>query len=239
MKIDWNEKPDGIDMMELREFMKRAVSNNDIQLTDIEGIIFFERRRTLRSNDHIRLADVPAIEQKVEKNCRQYIETLQKLSYVETQTDSQKRVYYIQTIAGLAFAMASPKRFTRKAAQKQLDEFLRRCKELNGQEPDMDNPETICQVDEVIVYGSFSVNGTTDVGDVDLCVTWSVRDNDMYRKYNTMSFKKFGISEALNRAPEFLVMKKLRKGLNILSVGPQLPDGVEGKVLLKRVEVGS
>ena len=43
MKIDWNEKPDGIDMMELREFMKRAVSNNDIQLTDMEGIIFFER----------------------------------------------------------------------------------------------------------------------------------------------------------------------------------------------------
>jgi len=239
MKIDWNEKPDGSDMMELRDFMKRAVSNSDIQLTDMEGIIFFERRRALRSQNHIRQADVPAIEQKVEKNCRQYIETLQKLGYVETQTDSQKRVYYIQTIAGLAFAMASPKRFTRKAAQKQLDEFLRRCKELNGQEPDIDSPETICQVDEVIVYGSFAVDGTTDVGDVDLCVTWSVRDNDLYRKYNSRSFKKFGISEALNRAPEFLVMKKLRKGLNILSVGSQLPDGVEGTVLLKRVEVVS
>jgi hypothetical protein len=39
MKIDWNEKPDGISMVELRDFTRRAVSNNELRITRLEGII--------------------------------------------------------------------------------------------------------------------------------------------------------------------------------------------------------
>ena len=34
MKIDWNEKPDGIDIKLLQEFMKRSVPNKDVCNTD-------------------------------------------------------------------------------------------------------------------------------------------------------------------------------------------------------------
>ena len=48
MKIDWNEKPDGISMVELRDFTRRAVSNNEFRITRLESIIFREQRRALR-----------------------------------------------------------------------------------------------------------------------------------------------------------------------------------------------
>ena len=153
------------------------------------------------------LDDVPALEQKVEANCKGYIDALLKLGYIEVRADIIDDVYYMQTIAGTAFAMASPKRYTRKAAQKQLDEFLRRFRELNSQSPSLDTPETICQVDSVILYGSFSKDDSLDVGDVDLCLTLSIRDQDLYRKYVTKSFKQFGTADALNHNPVFSCQK--------------------------------
>jgi hypothetical protein len=231
MKIDWNEKPDGIRMVELRDFIRRAVSNNEFRITRLEVIIFREQRRALRQASG---PDVLAVRQSIEKDCKQYLETLLKLEYIETITDPKFGEHYMQTVAGAAFAMASPKRFTRKAAQKQLDEFLRRCQELNTQAPNIENPETICQVDSVIVFGSFAADGTTDVGDVDLCLTLSVRDTAMFQKHIRKAFHSLAVSDALQRAPENLALKKLRKGLNILSIGINLPDGVSGKYLLKR-----
>jgi hypothetical protein len=235
-KIDWNEKLDGISVAELRDFIRRAVSNNELRITRLEGIIFREQRRALRQASG---SDVLAIRQKVEKDCKHYLETLQKLEYIETITDPNFGNHYMQTVAGAAFAMASPKRFTRKAAQKQLDEFIRRCQKLNSQAPNIENPETICQVDSVIVYGSFATEGTTDVGDVDLCVRITIQDEVLYRKYGSMLFERFALADALNHAPESQAMKKLRKGLNILSIGTQLPEEVSGTTLLKRDETVS
>lgn len=74
----------------------------------------------------------------------------------------------------MAFAVTRPKWFARKAALKQVDEFLRLCRKLNEQSPNVDKPETICQIDEVVVYGSFAVDGRTDFGNVDLCVTIAI-----------------------------------------------------------------
>jgi len=235
MKIDWAEKPDGIDMTELRDFMKRAIANDDIQLTGLQNIIFYEQRR-IKCMQHPRIEEIRAIEQKVEVDCKSYISALLKLGYIEVRPEITDDVYYMQTISGTAFAMASPKRFTRKAAQKQLDEFLRRCNELNNQAPNLDVPETICQVDSVILFGSFAKDALSDVGDVDLCLNISVRDQDLYNKYNSKSFIQYGVAETLNRNPIFLARKKLRKGLNILSIGSQLPEGSKGVTLFERVE---
>ena len=84
MKIDWNEKPDGISMVELRDFTRRAVSNNELRITRLESIIFREQRRALRQASG---PDVLAIRQKIEKDCKQYLETLLKLEYIETMTE--------------------------------------------------------------------------------------------------------------------------------------------------------
>jgi hypothetical protein len=233
MKIDWNEKPDGIAMIELRDFMRRAVSNSELRITHLQNIIFGEQRRALRN---VTCPDVQAVRQRIEKDCEQYLEALQKLEYIETFTDPISGDHYRQTVAGAAFSMAIPKRFTRKAAQKQLDEFIRRCQELNAQSPNINIPETICQVDALILYGSFAADDTTDVGDVDLCLTLSVRDQALFLDHIRKVFQTFATAEALQRGPENLALKKLRKGLNILSIGNQLPEGVSGKYLLKRDE---
>jgi hypothetical protein len=231
MKLDWNEKPGGFDLLELRDFMKRNVSNNEYSITRLEGIIFGEQQRAIRQAS---APDIPAIRQRIEQDCQQYLQTLLKLEYIQTIPDPNFGDHYMQTLAGTAFAMAGPKRFTRKAAQKQLDEFLRRCRELNSQLPNIENPESICQVDSVIVFGSFAADGTTDVGDVDLCLTLSVRDTHMFHTHIRQAFHSLATAEALQRAPEILALKKLRKGLNILSIGTQLPDGVSGKCLFAK-----
>jgi hypothetical protein len=233
MKIDWNEKPEGLSLLELRDFMKRAVSNNEFSITDLEGIIFREQQRALKQAF---APDIPAVRQRIEQDCNQYLETLLKMGYIQTITDPNFGDHYMQTLAGTAFAMASPKRFTRKAAKKQLDEFIRRCRELNSQAPNIGNPETICQVDAVILFGSFATECATDVGDVDLCLTLSVRERAMFHEHVRNTFHSLATFDALQRAPEILALKKLRKGLTILSIGTQLPDGVSGKYLLKRNE---
>jgi hypothetical protein len=233
MKIDWTEKPNGLDLLELRDFMKRSVSGTEISISTLASIFRHEWRRMVRTENPRQGADLPALRQKVETECLLSLATLQKLGYIEIIQDPPFGIHYSRTIAGAAFAMASPKRFTRQAAQKQLDEFIRRCQELNAQVPSLDHPETICRVEAVVVFGSFATEGITDVGDVDLCLTLSVRDRDLYRQHNSRSFKRFAVSEALKRAPDFQALKKLRRGLNILSIGTELPEGVNGTTLLK------
>ena len=225
MKLDWTEKPGGFDMRDLRDFMKRSVSNDEMTGTTLSYIISVERRRAIH-REHPRYDDFPALELKVEADCKRYLDTLVELGYIEIRADKPLDTYYQQTLAGSSFAMASPRRFSRKSAQKQLDEFLRRCRELNSQAPNIDDPETIYQVDSVTLFGSFANDDSSGIGDVDLCRILSIRDPDMYRKYGNTLIQEYALAEVFSHDPELQVRKRLRKGLTILSVGHQLPDGV-------------
>ena len=64
--------------------------------------------------------------------------------------------------------MTRPKQFTCKATPIQSDEFLRLCRELIEQSPNVDEPEINCQIDVVIVYDSLAVDGITDFGNGNL-----------------------------------------------------------------------
>jgi hypothetical protein len=233
MEINWDEKPDGIAMKDLRDFIRRAIPGNEDLGADLEYIFWREWRREIRIQGH-RYATYPTAQQKVKANCIQYLETLQRLGYIEAQSGPGDEIFYSKTDLGAAFASARLKRYTRQAAQRQLDEFLQRCHDLNAQSPNVDQPATICQVDEVILYGSFANQDTASVGDVDVCLRLSVRDKNLFRQYLANTIHSMPVHEALGHLPDRLAVKKLRKGLNILSVGFELPDGITGISLLQQ-----
>jgi hypothetical protein len=230
MKIDWTARPNGIDMLELRDFLKSEITADDFAYTGLGYIIQRERLRQIRKYKP-RVELFPALEERAEEKCKLYLKTLLEHGYIELRPELPGDSYYKQTLAGSAFAMASRRRFSRKSAQKQLDEFLRRCRDLNTLPTDINVPESLCQVDSVILFGSFSNEDSDDVGDVDLCLTLSIKDQQLVHLYRTETFKQYFLNDAIRRDPEIMARKFLKKGLNILSIGSNLPDGVTGRTL--------
>jgi hypothetical protein len=51
LKIDWTEKPNGIAMLELRDFMKRSISKTEGNISTLESILHHEWHRGVRIQD--------------------------------------------------------------------------------------------------------------------------------------------------------------------------------------------
>lgn len=101
---------------------------------------------------------------------------LEKEGYVETFTEFGYTRYQ-NTAKGGALSLASAaKPVSRATAQKRLDEFLARCREM-GSRPDM-----LFKVSRAVLFGSMLSEKET-VGDVDLAVTLAPKEQDRQKHF--------------------------------------------------------
>jgi predicted nucleotidyltransferase len=136
---------------------------------------------------------------------------------------------------GNKLKQASLRRYSRAAAQKQLNQFLDRCRTVNGMTPNMAEPLSLCEVMSVTVFGSYA-RGSMDVGDVDLVVKVQIRDVPEAHRYIEQVTKQI-FSQAAAHHPIVIAEIYLFKNLNILATTDILPGNL-GEDEVIRCDVG-
>lgn len=101
---------------------------------------------------------------------------LEKEGYVETFTEFDCNRYQ-NTAEGGALSLASAAKPVRRAtAQKRLDEFLARCREVRMR------PDMLFKVSRAVLFGSM-LSDKALVGDVDLAVTLAPKEHDREKHF--------------------------------------------------------
>ena len=202
MDIDWTQTPNGLRMLALRAFFRRHV---------------FRRAWISVVNQHAGPGwDTVAALQRVDAECRLYLETLCALGYLVTE-DGER---YYETDAGRAFASASPRRYRRVAARRQLADLLRRCLQLNASAPSLERPETLVRVQALRVFGEY-VSKTDPLDEVNVFFELEVSDAALYAHY--MASLGSDRQRVFRDEPRACALRHLLAGLASLSPELRLP----------------
>ncbi len=215
MKFDWETPINGLNLLDVRNFAKRHFSHSD-NLLDLARIYSDENNRG--ANQEV---------------SELYIKTMAKLGYIIIRSSAEKDIAQI-TEKGIRFMLSSPKRYLRGAAEKQLKTFITRCQQLNEMEPTIDAPESLAVVEKVYLFGSY-LGDEKVIGDVDLHVVLKNKPgtDELRRKIGKKLFRTYPLGEVLRHDPLQKAMRYITKGLTILSLLGEIPDGAEAVVIFE------
>lgn len=168
-----------------------------------------------------------------EEEARVVLVELIELDYVEPLRDGWRT-----TIPGNALAFAKLGTVPRERAQRELDAFLDRVREVNRTD------HYLCRVEQVILFGSF-LDATVDpVGDVDLSVelAWKEEDGDLrVRQLRARSEAASAAGRSFHNYSEFLgwpmtevqlYLKSRRRALSITHNA--IPEDASTRVIYRR-----
>ncbi len=149
MRISTTDEICGLPMLAIRSLLRRTRDNSQWTLPSIQSVLSISEKRT-----------------------RATISELVSRGLLE-RIKHGRQVYWTNTIAGNALAMASAaKPMTRAAAEELLKKFLIRVKEVN------ESPEYVFQVPVAFVFGSY-LSGAELLNDVDLAFCISPKCEDL------------------------------------------------------------
>lgn len=203
---------DGISLRELRDFLRRhwGSAGNKVQ---IDRLLIAEWRRAYRKNP---------VRSKVVEEKRAAIladtERILKVLFDAGFITNGKYDGIELTEKGTGLKASSLRRYSRDTAQKQLDQFITRCKDINTRTPTADDPISLCRIQKAIIFGSFA-RGEENVGDLDIYVEIVVKDageqaiKDLFRKLR-------------GRHPMGFALSYLQRNLTIIQLSTMLPPGV-------------
>ncbi len=245
MKFDWKTPIRGIPPIELRNFLKQ---NFPLYIGDgitLEGVVDKLFLQEMRNSSWLwteslkdRKIKIENIKNDARERCRQLIQACLEGGFIEIRKeipldrpslqthgvdeDPKPATYYTLTDLGGDFRNASPRRFSRAAAQRQLDFFLDRCRDVNARPADITDPISLCCVQTVKLYGSFA-RGEENVGDLDLMMDIAFKDPDLATAYNTEILNQGGLEGFFRSEATILARRYLLRGLTILRTTPHFP----------------
>lgn len=216
-------KIDGISLRDAREFLRRRGTTRNI-----ERVSTLEWRRYVDSN---RLSA---------RSCRHQmpihfaktldtLRTLEANGFIVIDENNQR---FTMTDLGRRLKASSLRRYSREAAQRQLDEFCARCRDINRRAPDRLDPLSLCQI-KATCFGSF-VRGEQEVGDCDIFVVVRIKPGTIaLREWGEYieTTRDLSITDGLERNPDVLVWKHIRRRLNIISMTNKMPPVPENEKL--------
>ena len=219
------EEVNGIPLMQLRDFLRRHWKRTDpfrVSCPTIESMYRREWRRYIRTNPNLRTSEAAEKQAVVRAETERTLQACLKAEFVDF--DLEETIGLTPTDLGNKLKRASLRRYSRAAAQKQLNQFLNRCRTVNGMTPNMAEPLSLCQVMSVTFFGSYA-RGAMDVGDVDLVVKVQIRDVPEAHRY-IEQVTKLPFLEAAAHHPIVIAENYLFKSLNILATTDILPGNL-------------
>jgi len=208
MKFNWNEKILNVSMREIRDFLKRYFGNTDsANLSRIQTQI---RRAHFNELGHEQYQEICKTEEiatyldRYESEITdKFIPALMQGGFLKGTKDKNKIEI---TDLGKTLINAKILRHSRAACKKQLDQFIERCKHVNSM------ANSVLQVEELWIFGSYLNPGNPDFGDVDIYARISFRTG----AYEFLERKKiYGLDAAKYILKE---IGNLKRGLNIISL---------------------
>lgn len=208
-------KIDGMPLRDAREFLRRHGTTRNI-----ERVSTLEWRRYVDAN---RLSARSCRDQ-MPIHFAKTLGTLRALEangFIVIDEDNQR---FTMTDLGRRLKASSLRRYSREAAQRQLDEFCARCRDINRRAPDRLDPLSLCQI-KATCFGSF-VRGEQEVGDCDIFVVVRIKAGSIalreWEEYIDET-EDLSIADGLRINPDVLVLKYIKRGLNIISMTNKLP----------------
>ena len=223
MKFNWDKTINGFRLIALRDFLRKNFAYSTSDGITAEGVF---RRVWRRVSDNYYFLDDASFDlqkERCQKECEASINALLDGGFIKR---TLRENSYTLTDLGASFWVSSPKRYRRAAAQKQLDIFLERCREINARTAEIKDPESLCSVQKVIVFGSFA-RGEDPVGDIDIFIQLEVRDLEAVRKYQQrLSRRKLTLEQEFALDPQALALKYIHRGLTIIRMTSRIPNSV-------------
>lgn len=203
---------DGISLRGLRDFLRRhwGSAGNKVQ---IDSLLIAEWRRAYRMNP---------VSSKVAEEKRAAIladtERILKVLFDAGFITNGKYDGIELTEKGTGLKASSLRRYSRDTAQKQLDQFITRCNDINTRIPTADDPISLCRIQKAIIFGSFA-RGEENVGDLDVYVEIVVKEA------GEQAIKGL-LCNLRGRHPMEFALSYLHRNLTIIQLSTTLPPGV-------------
>lgn len=203
---------DGISLRELRNFLRRhwGSAGNEVQ---IDSLLIAEWRCACRKNP----VSIKVVEEKrasVPADTKRILKALFDAGFITNGRQDDIEL----TEKGTRLKASSLRRYSRSAAQKQLDQFIVRCNDVNTRTPTANDPISLCRVQKAIIFGSFA-RGDENVGDLDIYVEIVVKDTG--KQAIKGLFRKL-----CGRHPLEFALSYLHRNLTIIQLSITLPPGV-------------
>ncbi|MCG2787672.1 MAG: hypothetical protein L6461_21510 [Anaerolineae bacterium] len=203
---------DGISLRELRDFLHRhwGSAGNEVQ---IDSLLIAEWRRAYRKNP-VSSKDVEEKRASVLAETKRILKALFDAGFITNGHQDDIKL----TEKGTRLKASSLRRYSRGAAQKQLEQFIARCNDINTRIPTADDPISLCRIQKAIIFGSFA-RGDENVGDLDVYVEIVVKEageqaiKGLFRKLR-------------GRHPLEFTLSYLQRNLTIIQLSITLPPGV-------------